>query len=120
MVLLKMIVRRERLAVGIAIGLTMLLAVRGIFDGGAPQINGVVAMLIVTTIVLTIQKLGPVATVMLFLTNVMMSSAAATLDSSKWFFGNSVLVVAIPALLACYAFYASRGGEPLLGRRLLD
>ena len=50
----------------------------------------------------------------------MMSSAAVTLDSSKWFFGNSVLLIAIPAALACYAFYASRGGEPLLGRRLLD
>jgi hypothetical protein len=57
---------------------------------------------------------------MLFLTNFMMSSAAVTLDSSKWFFGNSVLMIAIPAALACYAFFASRGGEPLLGRRLLD
>lgn len=42
---------------------------RGIFDGGAPLINGAVAMLIVTTIVLTIQRLGLVATVVLFLTN---------------------------------------------------
>lgn len=120
MVLLKMIFKRERLAVGIAIGLTMLLSVRGVFDGGAPLINGIAAIVIVTTIVLTVQKLGLVATVMLFLTNFMMSSAAVTLDSSKWFFGNSVLLIAIPAALACYAFYASRGGEPLLGRRLLD
>ena len=50
----------------------------------------------------------------------MMSSAAVTLDLSKWFFGNSVPLIAIPVALACYAFYASRGGEPLLGRRLLD
>ena len=120
MVLLKMIFKRERLAVGIAIGLSMVLAVRGIFDGGAPLINGIVAMVIVTTIVLTIQKLGLVATVMLVLTNQMLSSAAVTLDSSQWFFGNSVLTIAVPAALACYAFYASRGGEPLLGRRLLD
>jgi hypothetical protein len=120
MVLLKMIFKREGLAAGIAIALTMLLAVRGIFDGGAPLINGIAALVIVTAIVLTVQKLGLVATVMLFLTNFMMSSAAVTLDSSKWFFGNSVLLIAIPAALACYAFYASRGGEPLLGRRLLD
>jgi serine/threonine-protein kinase len=120
MVLLKMIFKRERLAVGFAIGLTLLVAMRGIFDGGAPLINGIVVLLIVTTVVFTIQKLGLVATVMLFLTNEMMSSAAVTLDSSRWFFGNSVLIVAIPVALACYAFYVSRGGEPLLGRRLLD
>jgi predicted Ser/Thr protein kinase len=120
MVLLKMIFKRERLAVGIAIGLTMLVALRGIFDGGAPLINGIVVLVIVTTIVLTIQKLGLVATLMLFLTNEMMSSAAVTLDSSKWFFGNSMLIIALPVALACYAFYASRGGEPLLGRRILD
>ena len=45
----------------------------------------------------------------------MMSSAAVTLDSSKWFFGNSVLLIAIPAALACYAFYASRGGSRCWG-----
>ena len=120
MVLLKMFVRRERVAVGLAIGITMLIAVRGIFDGGAALINGPVALLIVTTIVLTIQKLGLVATMALFFANMMMSSAIVTLDSSKWFFGNSLLLIAIPAALAFYGFYVSRGGEPLLGKRVLD
>jgi hypothetical protein len=30
------------------------------------------------------------------------------------------LIMAIPAVLACYGFYVSRGGEPLFGRAVLD
>jgi len=120
LVLLKMFVKREALAAGLAIVLTMLLAVRGIFDGGAAYLNAAAALLIVTTIVLTIQKLGLVATIALFLVNFMTSSTLVTLDPSKWFFANSALLIAMPVAIACYGFYVSRGGEPLLGRRLLD
>ena len=47
-------------------------------------------------------------------------NAAFTLDTSRWFFADSLLVLLIPVTMACYAFYAARGGEPLLGRRILD
>ena len=43
-----------------------------------------------------------------------------TLDTSKWFFADSLLLMAIPAALALYGFYISRGGEPLLGSAVLD
>jgi serine/threonine-protein kinase len=120
LVLLKMFVKREQLASAVAIALTMLLVVRGIFDGGAALVNGVAALLMVTIIVLTIQRLGMVATIMLFLVNLMTTSALVTLDPSKWFFADSLLLIAMPVALACYGFYVSRGGEPLLGRRILD
>jgi predicted Ser/Thr protein kinase len=120
MVLLKMFVKREQLASAVAIALSMLLAVRGIFDGGPALLNAAASLLTVTIIVLTIQRLGLVATIVLFLVYFMTSSALVTLDPSKWFFADSALLVAIPAALACYGFYVSRGGEPVLGRRLLD
>ena len=120
LVLLKMFVRRERVAVAIAIALSLLLATRGVFDGGSAIVNGIAAFLIIAIIVLTIDRLGLVATVMLFLVNMTMSNAVVTLDSSKWFFGNAVLMIALPTALAFYGFYVSRGGEPLLGRRVLD
>ena len=120
MVLLKIFLKRERLAAGVAIGLAMLLSVQGIFDSGPAIVNAIAAFLIVSIIVLTIQKLGLVATVMLFLANFVMSSAVVTLDPSKWFFPTSALLIAIPAALALYGFYVARGGEPLLGRRVLD
>jgi hypothetical protein len=50
----------------------------------------------------------------------MMSNAVITLDSSTWFFGNAMLMIAMPAAIAVYGFYVARGGEPLLGRRVLD
>jgi hypothetical protein len=56
----------------------------------------------------------------LYFVSFTMSSAAVTLDTSRWFFRDSLVMLAIPALLAFYGFYASRGGEPLLGARLLD
>jgi hypothetical protein len=34
--------------------------------------------------------------------------------------GDSMILIAMPVALACYGFYISRGGEPLLGRRILD
>jgi serine/threonine-protein kinase len=120
LVLLKMFVKREHLASALAILLAMLLAARGIFDGGAALLNALAALLMITIIVLTIQRLGLVATIVLFLVNLMTSSATVTLDSSKWFFGDSVLLIAMPVAIAGYGFYVSRGGEPLLGRRILD
>jgi hypothetical protein len=104
----------------LAIVLTMLLAARGIFDDGAALVNGLSALLMITIIVLTIQRLGLVATVVLFLANFMTSSALVTLDPPRWFFADSVLLIAMPVALACYGFYVSRGGEPLFGRRILD
>ena len=120
LVLLKIMVKRERIAAGLAIALIMLLAARGIFDGGAAALNAGAALVVVVVIVLTIQRLGLVATVVMFLVNFMTASAIVTLDTSRWFFGDSMLLVAIPAALALYGFYVSRGGEGILGARLLD
>jgi len=120
LVLLKMFLKRETLAAGAAIVLATLLAARGIFTGGSPILNGALAVTMITIIVLTIQRLGLVATVVMFLVNLTTESAVITLDSSKWFFGDSLLLIAIPVGLAVYGFYVSRGGEPLLGTRLLD
>ena len=120
MVLLKMFVKRERVAIAVAIVLAFLLAARGVFEGGSVVVNAAAALLMIAIIVLTIDRLGLVATVALFLTNMTTSGAVVTLDPSKWFFGNAMLLVALPAALALYGFYVSRGGEPLLGRRVLD
>jgi hypothetical protein len=112
-------VKREQLASAIAIVLTMLLAVRGIYSGGAALLNGTAALLIVTIIVLTIQRLGLVATIALFFVNMITSATLVTLDPSKWFFADSLLLIAMPVAVAFFGFYVSRGGEPLLGRRIL-
>ena len=67
-----------------------------------------------------ISSTAVVATIVLFLVNFMTSSALVTLDSSKWFFPHAALPIAMRAAIACYGFSISGGGEPLLGRRILD
>jgi serine/threonine-protein kinase len=120
MVLLKMVVRREWLASVVAIALAMILFSSGISDGGSPALNFVALLLVVSIVVLTIQRLGLVAITVLFFVGFIVGNAVITLDTSRWFFADAMVQLAITALLAFYGFYASRGGEPLFGGRLLD
>jgi serine/threonine-protein kinase len=120
MVLLKIMVKREWLASLLAIAIATAVFARGIFDGGSVLVNAAAAMLMIALIVLTIQRLGLVAILVLFFVDLVMSSAVLTLDSSRWFFADSLVQLLIPAALAVYGFYVARGGEPLFGARLLD
>jgi hypothetical protein len=120
MVLLKILVRREWAAVIVAIAFFSFTTSRSMTAAGPYAINLVAIVLSISIIVLTIQRLGLLATIVMFLIDFIVSSAAVTLDTSSWFFADSLLPVLVPAALACYGLYASRGGEPLLGRRLLD
>jgi len=85
---------------------------------GASALTGIV--LIIAVMVLAVKYLGLLSVQVLFLVNLIVSSAAFTLDPSKWFFADSLLPLLVPAVMAGYGFYASRGGEPVIGRRLLD
>jgi hypothetical protein len=89
-------------------------------DAGPYHINFITVVLFVAILVLTIKRLGLLAAIALFLVNSFIDSSATTLDTTRWFFADALLPVFICAALACYGFYASRGGEPLFGRRLLD
>jgi len=120
MVILKILVRSEWAAVGVAIALFTFTSSRGIGDGGSYAVNLAMVVLFITIIVLTIKRLGLLSTIVLFLVNAFINSAATTLDPSRWFFSDALLPVVIIAALAVWAFYVSRGGEPLFGRRLLD
>ena len=120
MVLLKLLVRREWAAVTVAIALFTFTSSRGLGDSPAWAVSLAGIALIIGIIVLTVKYLGLLSTMILFLVEVIVSNAAFTLDPSKWFFADSLLVLLIPITMAGYGFYASRGGEPLLGRRILD
>jgi serine/threonine-protein kinase len=120
MVLLKIVVRGEWTAVVVAVALFSFVFTRAMSDAGPFYINFITVVLFVGILVLTIKRLGLLAAIVLFLTNSFIDSSATTLDTTRWFFGDALLPVLITAALACYGFYASRGGEPLFGRRLLD
>jgi hypothetical protein len=55
-----------------------------------------------------------------FYTFLAMEIFPLTTDLSRPYAGTSAVVLLAIAALAAYGFYASRGGEPLFGRTLLD
>ena len=55
-----------------------------------------------------------------FTVNFLLNSAPLTLDPARWYFSTSTTLLLIVSALAVYGFYASRGGEPLFGKRILD
>jgi serine/threonine protein kinase len=77
-------------------------------------------VILVAAIVFVAFRLGLLATVVMFFVQFGLSSAVLTSNSAAWFFSTSVTLLFIMTALAVYGFYASRGGEPLLGRRILD
>ncbi len=79
-----------------------------------------VAAFTVSVVVLMMLRFGLLATLTFFLASFLLSLTAVTLDAGKWFFPTSMMMLLIVSALAFYGFYASRGGEPLFGRRLLD
>lgn len=119
-VLLKILVRRDALAVALAIGIMLLATLSTALHSGVPAVAVSVSGLVITIVILAIQRLGLLAAMTMFFVSFILSSGVMTFDPSRWFFGNSLLLMLIPAALACDGFYASRGGEPLFGRRLLD
>ena len=75
---------------------------------------------IVSVMVFVVFRFGLLAAVVMFFVNYLIGSAVITLDPSKWFFPTSAALLLLVSALAVYGFYAARGGEPLLGRRILD
>ena len=120
LVLLKLVFRREWLAATAAITLVMLLNIGNLGESSTKVLDATALLLMVTVMVLTVQRLGLVATMVACFVIYVMANAVVTLDTSRWFFGFSVVKLLIPAGLALYGFYASRGGEPVFGSRLLD
>jgi tRNA A-37 threonylcarbamoyl transferase component Bud32 len=78
------------------------------------------AMIAVLAIMFVLLRLGLLATMVFFFVEFVLSNAILTLDTSRWSFSSSATSMLLVAAIAAYGFYASRGDEPLLGRRLLD
>ena len=79
-----------------------------------------IALTVVTSMVFILFRFGLLATVVMFFVNFGLGTSVPTLNPSVWFFPQWLGLMLFIASLAAYGFYASRGGEPLFGKRLLD
>jgi serine/threonine-protein kinase len=88
----------------------------------APPIwlSALFSLLTVGSIVVITLRFGLLSTAALFFVIFAMAIVPITLDTSRWFFPTGVTLLLLVAALSIYGFYASRGGEPILGRRILE
>lgn len=98
----------------------MVTSAAGIAQSPPIWLGVVFSLAIVSVIVLVIFRFGLLATVAFFLVDFVLANAVLTLDTSRWFFPISATLMLLVVGLAAYGFYASRGGEPLLGTRILE
>ncbi len=115
------LVARRAWITGIVMALFLMLTGLGNISDTPPVWLGLlVGAFTVSAIVFMMLRFGLLATLTFFLASFLLSLTAVTLDAGKWFFPTSMMMLLIVAAMALYGFYASRGGEPLFGRRLLD
>jgi serine/threonine-protein kinase len=120
LVAVNLLVRRVWITALVMVGFLMLTGL-GNNDWSPPVWLGVLTSLIVLcSIVYVMLRFGLLTTMTFFAVNFLLQGAVLTLDPSRWFFPTSTTLLLIVSALALYGFYASRGGEPLFGKRFLD
>jgi hypothetical protein len=120
LVAVNLLVRRVWITAVVMVGFLMLTGL-GSNDFTPPVWLGVLtSLLILSSIVYVMLRFGLLTTMTFFAVNFLLQSGVLTLDPSRWFFPTSTTLLLIVSALALYGFYASRGGEPLLGKRFLD
>jgi hypothetical protein len=120
LVALRLVFRRVWATGVIATLFFSLTAGSGLFNTGPPWLAIPLTILIIGMVVYVAVHFGLLATVTFFFFSFVVGDAIVTLDVSKWFFPVSAGMLLLGGALAFYGFYAARGGEPLLGRRILD
>ena len=89
-----------------------------IAEAGTEQlsVNIIFALAVSAAYMLVLVYFGVLAQMMAFLVNFIIGQGGLTADLSKLYAPTSVWLMALVAGLAVFGFYASRVGEPLLGK----
>ena len=120
LVAINLLVRKVWITAAVMVGFLMLTGL-GSSDWSPPIWLGILtSLLILGSIVYVMLRFGLLTTMTFFAVNFLLQIGVITLDPSLWFFPASTALLLIVSALAVYGFYASRGGEPLLGKRILD
>jgi serine/threonine-protein kinase len=120
LVVLNLITRRAWIS-AIVMGLFLMTTSAGNIAELPPYwLSALFAAVMVSSMVFIMFRYGLLATIVFFFVSFTLGSSVPTLNPSLWFFPQWVGLMLFVAALAAFGFYASRGGDPLFGRRLLD
>ncbi|MGH9371528.1 MAG: hypothetical protein ACRD15_08370, partial [Vicinamibacterales bacterium] len=120
LVAVNLIVRRVWITAAVMTLFLLVTAAGAIAQAPPVWLGTLIVLGVASSMVLVALKFGLLATIVLFFVNFVLGSAVLTLHASRWSFPTSAALLLMVAALAVYGFVASRAGEPLLGRRILD
>jgi serine/threonine-protein kinase len=116
---LRLLLRRPRLAMAAGIGILLLIMNNGQIVTGTwiDRFNAVAFTLLISAV---LHRFGLVATTMLLFVDNVVSDVPLTTDLTVWWSAPTILTVAMLVALVSFAYSAARAGEPLFGRVLAE
>jgi hypothetical protein len=96
------------------------IAMSGTFAGEQLALELMIALSGIALVFAVLLRFGFLALVVMFYTFLSITYFPLTTDMARPYAGASVMLQVGVAALAAYGFYASRGGEHLFGRPLLE
>ena len=120
LVILKLIFRRVWVTSTVAVVFFLLATTSGLSETMPWWVTLPMSAIAISLILRLLLHYGLLAATVFFFVNFTVGLGVLTLDPGRWFFVTSTWTLLFAAAVAAYGFYAARGGEPLLGRRLLD
>jgi serine/threonine-protein kinase len=116
---LRLLLRRPRLAMAAGIGILLLILNNGQIVTGTwiDRFNAVSFTLLISVV---LHRFGLVATTMLLFVDNVVSDIPLTTDLTVWWSTPTILTVAMLAALVSFAYSAARTGEPLFGKVLAE
>ena len=107
--LMRVLIRSQWLA---ALAFGGLFAALSAIEGDAPAVDALVAFCYFATAAVAVLQWGLVSYAVGVFTSQMLTAVPATLDTSAWYFGNMLLVLAIAAAIPAWGLHTSLAGRP--------
>ncbi len=119
-VFLRILVRRTWLVLLLSTIAILPIAMNGTFAGEQLAIELAIVVTGIALVFAVLLRFGLLSLLVMFYTFLSMDIFPLTTDLSRPYAGASLVLLLAIASLSAFGFYASRGGEPLFGRALLD
>jgi hypothetical protein len=119
-VVLRIVVKRTWLVLVLSTLAILPIAMNGTFAGEQLGIELAITLTGICLVFAVLLRFGLLALLVMFYTFLLTEVFPLTLDISRPYAGASVALVVAVAGLSILGFVASRGGEPLFGRPILD
>jgi serine/threonine-protein kinase len=115
--LLRTLLRKEWAA---AAAFVVIFGVGGLLQSDVPGLAAVQFTLMYGALAVTLMRFGVVAAISTFVFSFLLDQFPLTTDTSSWYFGVSLVSIALMAVIAVAAFRISLGGRPVFGAARLE